>query len=85
MKIAELTTSQKIDGKLRLSKGYRELDGVDRIDLIQDYIGLLTELHKMEMADVWGHDYEPHKVCRDDIYGWETSGTGRRLKDGGAA
>jgi hypothetical protein len=85
MKIAELTTSQEIDGKLRLSKGYRELGGVDRIDLIQDYIGLLTELHNLEMADFWGDDYEPRKVCRDDIYGWKTSGTGRRLKDGGAA
>lgn len=85
MKVAELTTSQEIDGKLRLSKGYRELGGIARIDLIQDYIGLLTELHKMEMADVWGHDYEPHKVCRADIHGWEASGTGRRLKDGSAA
>jgi hypothetical protein len=69
-----LTTTEDIDGEVRLNPTWAELDGVSRVDLLQDWIGVLGQLLQLAHHDLWkqGHEYRP--ICIDAISGWQHHG-----------
>jgi hypothetical protein len=58
-----LTSSRFIDGFAHVSHRWHELDGTERLDLLQDWIGLLNEMHDAEYYAQHGGDYTPHETC----------------------
>jgi hypothetical protein len=42
-----LTTTEEIDGELRLNPSWAKLDNIARLDLLQDWIGVLQQLYQL--------------------------------------
>ena len=63
-----LTSPPHIDGCATVTRHWHDLSGIERRDLIQDWIGLLTELYDAEMhAAGMNERYVPHALCQASI------------------
>lgn len=62
-----LTSSPEIDGELTVNADFTELNWVARIDLLGDWLGVLTELYRREYHSVYGGEYTPHELCLSAI------------------
>jgi hypothetical protein len=71
-----LTTTEEIDGELRLNPSWAELNSVARLDLIQDWIGVLEQLYQFTHQDTYGLGCEYRPVCVNAITGWQHHGKG---------
>lgn len=69
-----LTTTEEIDGEVRLNPTWAELSGIARLDLLQDWIAVLQQLYGLTHHDVFrgGHAYHP--PCVNAIRGWDHHG-----------
>jgi len=59
----------EVDGHLSMLEGWHKLDAHQRIDLLNDWIGMLTELHNETRYDIYGFDYTPNLACQSGIHG----------------
>ena len=55
--------NEEIDGEIFVTVGFDELSPIARLDLLQDWQGVLTELYNQEHAKAFKSLYEPHGVC----------------------
>ena len=69
-----LTTTEEIDGDVRLNPTWAALSGIARLDLIQDWLGVLDQLYALTHHDVFGSEYEYRPVCIESITGWQHHG-----------
>jgi hypothetical protein len=69
-----LTTTEDIDGEVRLNPAWAELDGIARLDLLQDWIGVLQQLYSLAHHDTYGLGCEYRAVCVEAIKGWQHHG-----------
>ena len=71
-----LTTSENIDGEIRLNPTWADLNNVARLDLLQDWMGVLRQLYQLTHHDTYGQGYDWHNICVEAISGWEHHGKG---------
>lgn len=56
MRIGTLWTNSEIDGDVTLSPYFDALDGIAKIDLLNDVIGLLDCERRHLIKEVWGEE-----------------------------
>ena len=71
-----LTTTEEIDGELRLNPSWAELDNIARLDLLQDWIAVLKQLYQLTHHDTFGLGCEYRPICVEAITGWQHHGKG---------
>jgi hypothetical protein len=69
-----LTTTEDIDGEVKLNPSWEGLSGIARLDLLQDWIGVLTQLYSLTHHDVFRGGHEYNTACMQAIKGWEFHG-----------
>jgi len=69
-----LTTTEEIDGDVRLNPTWAEMSYIARIDLLGDWIAVLQQLYALSHHDVYGSGYQYRSICVDAISGWEHHG-----------
>ena len=63
MIIIRLSTTEYIDGEATVAAAWHDLSGIERLDLLQDWLGLLGELYDMERNAQNGFTYTPNPTC----------------------
>jgi hypothetical protein len=71
-----LTTTEEIDGGVKLNGSWAELHSVARLDLLQDWIAVLQQLYQFVYHDTYGKGFDRHEVCVAAISGWDNHGKG---------
>jgi hypothetical protein len=70
-----LTTTEEIDGCIRLNPTWAGLDGVARLDLVQDWLAVLEQLRRRCHYDLYqgktGDIYEFKTLLMESIRGWD--------------
>jgi len=71
-----LTTTEEIDGAVKLNPTWAGLSDVARLDLLQDWIGVLQQLYQLTHHDLYAQGYDWQNTCVEAISGWEHHGKG---------
>jgi hypothetical protein len=71
-----LTTTEDIDGGVKLNASWGGLHSVARLDLLQDWIAVLQQLYQLTHHDTYGKGYDWQSNCVEAITGWENHGKG---------
>jgi len=71
-----LTTTEDIDGEVRLNPTWAGLSDVARLDLLKDWIGVLRQLYQLTHHDLHVQGYDWHDICVEAISGWKHHGKG---------
>ena len=71
-----LTTTEEIDGDVKLNPSWAELSGIARLDLLCDWMGVLIQLYELTHHDVFGSELIYRPICVDAITGWQHHGKG---------
>ena len=71
-----LTTTEEIDGAVKINPAWASLHTVARLDLLQDWIATLRQLYQLTHHDAYGQGYDWHNICVEAINGWEHHGKG---------
>jgi hypothetical protein len=58
-----LASSPYIDGQAAVAREWHDLSGIERLDLLQDWIGLLNEIYDSEKHAQNGSPYKPNETC----------------------
>ena len=69
-----LTTTEEIDGDVKLNPSWAELSGIARLDLLSDWLGVLDQLYALTHHDVFGSELIYRPICVEAITGWEHHG-----------
>jgi hypothetical protein len=59
-----LTSKQDIDGQIKFGKAFKEASGMERIDLLKDWIGQLESLYLEQHALVFKQDETPILIAK---------------------
>lgn len=71
-----LWTTESIDGCLKINPTWADLHTVSRLDLLQDWIAVLTQLYQFTYHDAYGKGFDWNSNCVAAISGWEHHGKG---------
>ncbi len=71
-----LTTTEEIDGAVKINPAWASLNTVARLDLLQDWIATLRQLYQLTHHDTYGQGYDWHNICVEAITGWQHHGKG---------
>lgn len=58
-----LSSKPNIDGEALVTRSWHDLNGMERIDLLLDWIGLLNEIYDAERNAQNGFEYTPNPTC----------------------
>lgn len=65
-----LCSTEEIDGEIYTTTDFEMLHPVAKLDLINDYLGVLIELQHQCMREcyLFSYTYEPHALCAAAIH-----------------
>ena len=63
-----LKSKPEIDGTVHANKGFVELSGMAKLDLLRDWIFMLEQLYLLERQAEFGGEFKMHKLAGEDTY-----------------